>query len=121
MPSSEPFEMMIDTLVIASLILPPSSVESDAATGLGDARDLRRELGRSLREQLVQLLDGHSRRLAEQAHRRSRTLLLELLAHEVDDLPMAIAQRRDALTTRDLDGQLLVPLARVDEEALVID
>ena len=56
---------------------------SDAAAGLGDAADLGRELGRALGEQLVQLLDGHSRGLAQGADGR-RVAGLQVLVPQVE-------------------------------------
>src|SRR5476651_2541573 len=83
-PSSEPLEMMTETLVIgsglaASLIV--VAFHSNAAAGFGDAGDLGCHLRRALGEQLVELLHRDPRGLAEHSHRRSRALLRVFGAH----------------------------------------
>src|SRR5215218_9159739 len=131
MPSSEPLEMTIETLSIISgsegMVFGCSSssvmVSSllDAALGLGDAADLGGELCGSLGEELVQLLDGDARFLAERADRRSGAAREVALAHELDDQPVPVCQLRDAVLGCDRPRNLLVPLLRIGEEALGVD
>src|SRR3954465_893774 len=118
MPSREPFDTMIETFTMALSMI---DVLSDAAARLGNAGDLRGDLGRPLGEQLVELLDGHAGGLAEDGHGGTGALGLGLGAHEPDDLPLPGCQLGDALGPGDLRGHLLAPLARVGEEPLVVD
>src|SRR3954452_12717989 len=74
-PSSEPFEMMIETFSMVSAM---SVVLSDAAAGLRDSGDLGGDLRGTLGEQLVELLDRHAARLAEHADGRPGAVLREL-------------------------------------------
>src|ERR1039457_4477835 len=97
------------------------SVCSDAAAWLGNPGDPRGGLGRSLGEQLVQLLDGHARGLAEDADRGTGPLGLVFGAHEPDDLPVPRRQLVDAGRLGDLWRHVLAPLGRIDEETLVVD
>src|SRR5215831_19837890 len=94
---------------------------SDAAPGLGDAGHLGGDLGRALREQLVQLLDADPGGLAQDPDRRPGALLLVLVPHELDDLPVPVGQLIDALGHGDLRRHLLGPLTRVGEEPVVTD
>ena len=89
--------------------------------GLGMPPILAASLAGALGEQLVELLDRDPGGLAEAADGRSRAALQIGLAHEVDDLPVAIGQLLDAVRARDLLGDLLVPLLSVGEEALGVD
>src|SRR5690242_18125223 len=103
MPSSDPFEMMIETFSIgAGAVSVMSPTSSDAAARLGDAGDPCGDLRRALGEQLVQLLDAHPGGLAEHADRRSGPLLEVLVAHEVDDLPVVGRQLVDPFAAGDL-------------------
>src|SRR5579859_7899508 len=109
---------MIETFsMTASMVI----VLSDAATRLGYAGDLGGELGGTLREELVELLDGDAGGLAEDADRGPGALGLVLGAHEPDDLPVPRRQLADARGAGDLRGHLLGPLARVGEESFVVD
>src|ERR671924_848834 len=131
MPSSEPLETTIATFSIVSgsaIAVCGFSSSSvivgsflDAAFGLGDAADLGGELGGPLGEELVELLHGDTQFLAERADRRCRPGRQEALAHEADDEPVPVAQLRNTVITRDRLRDRLVPLRRVDEEALGID
>src|SRR6516164_9830329 len=75
---------------------------SDAAAGFRNAGDFRGELGRPLREELVQLLDAHPGGLAQRAHAGAGALLRVLVPHERDDLPVLRRQRADAAFPGDL-------------------
>src|SRR5690349_11874271 len=75
---------------------------SDAAAGLGNAGDPRGELGRALREELVEVLDAHPGGLAQGTHARAGAFLRVLVPHELDDLPVLRRQRPDAALQRDL-------------------
>src|SRR6266540_4042902 len=131
MPSSEPLEMTIATFSIVSgsesTVFGCSSssviVSSflDAALGLVDAADLGGELGRSLGEELVELLDGDAGFLAERADRGSGSGRQVALAHELDDQPVPVGQLRDAVLGCDCLGDLLVPLLGIRHEALGVD
>src|SRR5205085_2321103 len=74
----------------------------DAAVRLRDARDLRGGLGRTLREQLVQLLHADPRGLAEDPDRGSGALGGVLGAHARQDLPVPVGQLGDPEAPRDL-------------------
>src|SRR5689334_4005802 len=80
---------------------------SDAAARLGYAGDLRGELGRSLGEELVQLLDAHPGGLAQRAHARPGALVRVLVPHELNDPPVLWRQRFDAGFAGDLRRHLL--------------
>src|SRR6266545_2280421 len=131
MPSSEPFEMTIATFSIicgseaAFFGCSSSSVMVcsflNAALRLGDAADLGGELGRPFGEELVELLDGDARLLAERADRGGGTGGEVALAHEPDDKPMPLGQLGDAVFGGDRPGDLLVPLVGTGEEALGVD
>src|SRR5664280_2022879 len=120
MPSSEPLEMMIETFSIVSLMV-VSCRGPDAAARLGDAADLGRQLRGPVREQRVELLDGHARGLAQRADRGRRAALEVGLAHEAHDLPVAIGELADAVGRRDLLRDRIVPLRGVQQESLVVD
>src|SRR6266702_7176603 len=119
MPSSEPLEMTIETFSI----LPLSAMTrlpcrlSDTATGFGDAGDLRRQLGWSLREQLVELLDADAGGPAQRPHGRPGALLRVLVAHELEDLPVLLGQRVDAGRVGDLGRHVVPPLVGIGEES----
>src|SRR6516162_3560394 len=127
MPSSEPLDTMMETFsilpfsVTASLLMSHRPSGSDAAAGLGDAGDLRGELGRSLGEELVQLLDAYSRGLAQRAHAGPGALFRVLVPHELHHPPVLLGQRADAALLGDLRRHLLAPLPRVGEETFVAD
>src|SRR5690242_5560203 len=91
-----PFDAM------ASLVMTHRPSGSDAATRLGNAGDLRGELGRPLREELIQLLDTHPGGLTQRAHAGAGALLRVLVPHELDDLPVLRRQRADAGLPGDL-------------------
>src|SRR3569623_1299988 len=99
---------MIETFWMGSVTVPPS----DAAAGLGDPGDLGGHLRRALREQMVELLDGNARGLAEHAHGGPGALLVGLLALEPVHLPVPVRERVDALSAGELDGHVLRPLSR---------
>src|SRR5437764_9677876 len=98
--------MMIETFSMVSAM----SCLSDAAAGFGDTGDLRGDLGRPLREQLVQLLDRDTGRLAEHSHGWARALAQELRAHEADDRPVRVRELVDAFAPCELGNHLLGPL-----------
>src|SRR5262249_24735684 len=75
----------------------------------------------ALREELVELLDGDTGGLAEDADRGAGALGLVLGAHEPDDLPVPRRQLGDALGPGDLRRHLLGPLAGIGEESFVVD
>src|SRR5258708_6121707 len=79
-----------------------SGCGSDAAAGLRDAGDLRRDLGRALREELVKLLDRHARGLAQHPHGGAGAFGLVLVPHELDDLPVPVGELRISLLPADL-------------------
>src|SRR5665213_1175187 len=100
--------MMMDTFSIVSTTLHTPlccrspvgrgcAERSDAAARLGDARDLRRQLGRALREELVQLLHRDARGLAQYPDGRPGALGLILGPHESDDGPVPVGQEVDPL------------------------
>src|SRR5918994_4771042 len=107
MPSSEPLEMTIATFSIvsgsvASVVGCASSSVMvcsflDAALGLGDAADLGGELGRSLGEELIELLDRDAGFLAERADGGRGAGCEVALAHELDDEPVPVGQLGDAV------------------------
>src|ERR1035441_6905130 len=101
MPSSEPLETMIETFSMLASMTGPSSRWSDAAARLGDAGDPGGGLGRSLGEELVQLLDAHAGGLAEDADGGSGALGLVLGPHEPDDLPVPRGPARRQPLPRD--------------------
>src|SRR6266567_4999098 len=117
-PSREPFEMMMETLSMVSDI---HSSRSDAAVGLRDSPDLRGQLGRSLREELIEFLDWDAGLLAERPDRRRIAAGEEPVAHEAHDLPMLFRERVDSVLARDLAGDLVVPLIRLLEEAFGVE
>src|SRR5665213_3548678 len=132
MPSSDPFEMTIATFWTASTAGAANGVSSrtlvmvvlpflDAAARLRDAADLRCELRGPLREELVQLLDGDAGLLAERANRRRGAARQEPLAHELDHEPMPVRKLRDPGLMGDPLRELVIPLRRVEEEALRVD
>src|SRR5918994_5979755 len=131
MPSSEPLEITIETFSIVSgsatavCGFSRSSVIVcsflDAALGLGDAADLGGEFGRPLGEELVELLDRDAGFLSERSDRGGGAGGEVALAHEADDQPVPVAHFGNAALTRDRLRDRLVPLLRVDEEALGID
>src|SRR5215471_6890779 len=106
---------------IASLVMTHRPSGSDAAARLRYAGDPRGELGRPLREELVQLLDAHPGGLAQRAHAGAGALLRVLVPHELDDLPVLRRQRADAGLPGDLRCHLFTPLLCIGEEAVVID
>src|SRR6185437_15144309 len=87
----------------------------------GNPGDLRGELGRALGEEPVKLLDGHAGGLAERPDGGPGALVLVLVAHEPDDLPVLPGELGDALGGGDLRGHLLAPLPGVGEEPFVVD
>src|SRR5436305_1009668 len=89
----------------------------DAALRLANPTDLGGELGGALWEELVELLDGDARFLAQRADRRGRPGGEVPLAHEAHDLPVAVRQLIDAVLAGDLLGDALVPLCGIGEEA----
>src|SRR6516164_2238409 len=107
--------------VMASLVMTHRPSGSDAAARLGNAGDLRGELGRPLREELVQLLDAHPGGLAQRAHAGAGALLRVLVPHERDDLPVLWCQRVAAAFPGDLWRHFLMPLLWIGEEAIVVD
>src|SRR6266508_11820 len=131
MPSSDPFDTTIETFSIvfgtsstrgaSSSCVISSTSSLDAAVRLRDAADLRGELRRTLREQLVQLLDRNARLLAERPDRRSGAGVQVALAHEANDQPVARRQLGDAVLAGDLLCERLIPLLRVDEKAVRVD
>src|SRR5207342_111159 len=131
MPSSEPFETTIATFsIVCGSVKVVSECSSnsvivcsflDAALWLGDATDLGGELGRPFGEELVELLDGDARLLAERADRGCSSSGEIALAHETNDEPVAIGQLGDPVVARDRLSDRLVPLLRVDQEALGVD
>src|SRR5579872_570799 len=92
----------------------------DAAAGFRDSGDPGRDLGRPLREELIQVLDRDVGALAERPHRRSRPFLEVLLAHEPNHLPVLFGQWIDAFAARQLGYHRFGPLIRVNEEAFAI-
>src|SRR6516164_11185890 len=94
---------------------------SDAAPRLRNAGHLGGDLGWALREELVELFDADPRGLAQDPHRGPGALLLVLVPHEPDDLPVLGGQMIDALGLGDLGRHFLGPLAGVGEEAVVAD
>src|SRR5512146_1796076 len=110
---------MMETFSIVSDMGRPSGL--DAAVRLRDAAELRGEFGRSFREELVQLLDGHSRFLAEGADRGRLARRQVALAHEADHLPVAVGDRIDPGLATELAGDLLRPLLRFLQEPLGVD
>src|SRR6516165_3358227 len=115
----ETFSILLLLLFMASLLM--AHRPSDAAAGLGNAGDLRGELGRPLREELVEVLDAHPGGLAQGAHARAGALLRVLVPHEPDDLPVLRRERADAALLRDLRRHFLAPLLWVGEETVVAD
>src|SRR5207245_589706 len=85
----------------------------DAAAGLRDPGDLRGELRRALREELVELLDGDAGLLAERADRRRGARLQIAVAHEVHNEPVTGGQFLDAVSSRNTLGEPTVPLSDV--------
>src|SRR5512146_224230 len=116
-PSSDPLEMMIETFSMVS----DMDRASDAAVWLGDAADLRGELGGTLREELVQFLDRHAGFLAEGSNARRVARREESVAHESHDLPMLVRQLGYAALVRDLHGELLVPLFRLLQKTFGVE
>src|SRR5688572_28250499 len=116
-PSSEPFEMMIETFSMVSAMV--SAPFSDAAARLGNPGDPGRDLGRAFGEQLVQLLHRHARGLSEHPHGGAGAVDGVFVAHEADDLPVRVGQGFDAFPPSKLRSHLLRPLLGVDEESLV--
>src|ERR1039458_7654627 len=121
MPSSEPLETMIETFSMLASMTGPSSRWSDAAARLGDAGDPGGGLGRSLGEELVQLLDAHAGGLAEDADGGTGSLGLVLGPHEPDDLPVPGRQGLDAGRFGDLRRHVLGPLGRINEKTFLVD
>src|SRR5512146_1538789 len=115
--------MTMETFSILAAMVVPSfpRAGSDAAAGLGNAGDLRGELGRALGEELVELLDGHAGGLAERPDGGPGALFLVLVPHEPDDLPVLPGELGDALGGGDLRGHLLAPLPGVGAEPFVVD
>src|SRR5260370_8379150 len=102
--------------ILAGIV--PSSL--DAAAWLGDAGDLRGELGRPLGTPVVERLDGDAGGLAEHPDSRPGALGLVLVPHELDDLPVPLGELGDAFLGGDQRGHLLSPLGGVGEEPLVV-
>src|SRR5579859_1789856 len=127
MPSRDPFEMTIETFSMVSVMTVSFRStrswcrRSDAAAWLGNAGDLGCDLGRALGEQLVQLLDGHARRLAERANGWAVAGGEVLIAHEPDDLPMRVGDVLDSLAVGEFGNHVFGPLLWVDEEPLVVE
>src|SRR6516164_6889892 len=99
----------------------PRPSSSDTAAGLGYPGDLRRDLGRPLGKQLVELLHADAGGLAEHPHGGPRPLFLVRVPHELDDLPVPLAQLVDALLAGDQRGHVRTPLRWVVEEPLLGD
>src|ERR1017187_855494 len=113
---------MIETFsMVASMTHDRPLGALDAAARLGNAGDLGGGLGRPLREELVELLDGDAGGLAEDADGGAGSLGLVFGAHEPDDLPVPRRQLLDALGFGDLCRHVLGPLAGIGEETLVVD
>src|ERR1022692_103359 len=113
---------MIETFsMVASMTNDRPLGGSDAAAWLGDPGDPGGGLGRSLGEELVQLLDADAGGLAEDADGGTGPLGLVFGAHEPDDLPVPRRQLVDAGRLGDLWRHVLGPLGRIDEETLVVD
>src|SRR5215472_9463179 len=131
MPSSDPLDTMIETFSMVPSMANSSHMRparalpglpgSDAAPRFGNAGHLGGDLGWALREELVELLDGDPRGLAQDPDRGPGALLLVLVPHEPDDLPVLGGQMIDALGLGDLRRHFLGPLAGVGEEAVVAD
>jgi len=126
-PSSEPLETMIDTFSIGSLMgtflfdrMPLARL--DAATRLGNSGDLGSCLGWTLRKQLVELLDRDARGLCRGPERSGRfPSLCTRPRMNLNDLPVVLGKHVDALCLGDLRCHGFGPLARVLEEALIVD
>src|SRR5512143_2328836 len=80
---------------------------SDAALGLRQPRDARRQLPRALGEELVEPLHVHARLLRDAPHGGRLPLALGVGAAELDDLPVIGRQRHARL-----GGDGLADLAR---------
>src|ERR1035437_252050 len=93
----------------------------DAPPWLGYSGDPRSHLCGSLGKQLVQLLDRYAGGLAKHSHGRTGSVLLELPAHEPDDLPVAVGEIGNAFFARQSWNHRLCPLIRPEEEPLLID
>ena len=98
------------------------------AVGLTEAAELRqtgnlcRDPWRIGGEQLELLLDRNAQVLLEDAQRqRGGPALLVALAHEMDDLPVAVGQLLDAVLRGDLLRDLLGPLLRPQQVAVAVD
>src|SRR5664279_4677977 len=109
--------MTIETFSMWSVM----ALSSDAAVWFRDAADLGGELRRAFGEELIQLLDGNTRALAEAADARRLPVAQVRIAHESHDLPVPLGQLGDAVVASDLGCDLLVPLGRIGEESLGVD
>ena len=96
-------------VVMAGLLVAGWSWWSDAAVRLGQARDVGHLLGRLLREQGEQLLDGDAAAGGDAAQGRGLAGLGEVGAQEAEDLPVLVGQG-DADLGGQGGGELLVPL-----------
>src|ERR1700676_4891362 len=92
----------------------------NAAARLRNSGDARGDLCRPFGKELVQLLNRHSRRLAQHPHSRSGSLLQILAAHEADDLPVPVSEIADALESGERRHHGLSPLLRVQEKPFVV-
>src|SRR5690242_20380333 len=99
MPSSEPLETTIATFASVSgvagsgcSVICVMTASSDAAVRLRDAGDRGGQLRRALGEERVELLDRHAGRLAQRPDGRGGAGGQVALAHEPDDLPVAVGQ-----------------------------
>src|ERR1035437_10506855 len=108
------------SVLVMSVSFFVGGVGLDAADGLGQAGDVGHLLRWLLREQGEQRLNRDGADGGHPAQGRGLARLLEVLAQEMDRVPVLVCQR-DADLGGERSCERLVPLGRVGEEALFVD
>src|SRR5512147_15204 len=101
-----------DSIVCANHCSARSSLlvmASHAARWFGQSRQLARALGRSRREELVNLVELVSRLLAQLAHHGRDAELEIVVADVMDYLPMPVGEVGNCLGRSEILGHVLVP------------
>src|SRR6266568_2708753 len=116
-PSSDPCEMMMETLCIGSgvYVCLMVTLSLNAALWFWKSCNLCRALCGALREELIQRLGIHAALLGQTPNRGRIAFFLKDRAHEVNDGPVLWRELSNALLDSELTGQIFIPIVAIGE------